>query len=145
MNPVGGMELMSVNFPVSGGRSVECVVAHDVAPKAKADAGNRVSENGVGVPLSINNMSDLKNAEMRGEKYTISDEQLVKAIEKAIHAMQGKTTSLEFSIHEQTKLISVRVKDSQTGEVIREVPPEKTLDFVAKLWEMAGLFIDEKR
>ena len=70
---------------------------------------------------------------------------MAEAIEQAIHAMQGKTTSLEFSIHEQTKLISVRVKDSQTGEVIREVPPEKTLDFVAKLWEMAGLFIDEKR
>ena len=35
---------------------------------------------------------------------TISDAQLVKAIEHAIKAIQGRTTSLEFSIHQKTKL-----------------------------------------
>lgn len=93
----------------------------------------------------IQSLNALKQAEMRGEKYTLSDEQVVKAVERAIKAMQGKTTSLEFTVHEQTKLIAVKVLDKETGEVIREVPPEKTLDFVAKLWEMAGLLVDEKR
>lgn len=93
----------------------------------------------------INKVSDLKKAELTGENYTISDEQVVKAIERAIQAMQGKTTSLEFSVHEKTKTISVKILDSSTGEVIKEIPPEKTLDFVAKMWEMAGLFVDEKR
>lgn len=90
-------------------------------------------------------MSDLKKAELRGEKYTISDEQVVKALERAIKSMQGAATSLEFSVHEKTKTISVKVMNADTGEVIREIPPEKTLDFVAKLWEMAGLFVDVKR
>ncbi|NIK79338.1 flagellar protein FlaG [Paenibacillus castaneae] len=94
---------------------------------------------------TITNISDLKNAELRGEHYTVSDEQLVKAIDKAIKSMQGKATNLEFTVHDKTKLISVKVLDSDSGEVIREIPPEKTLDFVAKLWEMAGILIDEKR
>lgn len=96
------------------------------------------------VPVTINNSKDLKQAELSGEQYSISDEQLVKAIESAIKAVQGKTTTLEFSIHKQTKLISVKVLDKDTGETIREIPPEKSLDFVAKLWEMAGIFVDKR-
>lgn len=93
---------------------------------------------------TFTNVDALKKAELRGDNYTVSDEQIVKAIERAIKAMQGKATSLEFSIHEKTKLIAVKVLDSESGEVIREIPPEKSLDFVAKLWEMAGILIDEK-
>lgn len=93
---------------------------------------------------TFTNVDALKKAELRGDNYTVSDEQTVKAIERAIKAMQGKATSLEFSIHEKTKLIAVKVLDSESGEVIREIPPEKSLDFVAKLWEMAGILIDEK-
>nr|WP_241675104.1 flagellar protein FlaG [Paenibacillus luteus] len=93
---------------------------------------------------SFTNVGELKKAEMRGENYTVSDEQIVKAIERAIKGMQGKATNLEFSVHEKTKMIAVKVLDSESGEVIREIPPEKTLDFVAKLWEMAGILIDEK-
>ncbi|HBM74934.1 MAG TPA: flagellar biosynthesis protein FlaG, partial [Clostridiaceae bacterium] len=26
-----------------------------------------------------------------------------------------------------------------------EIPPEKILDMVAKLWEIAGIFVDERR
>ncbi|MDQ8734016.1 flagellar protein FlaG [Paenibacillus sp. LHD-38] len=88
--------------------------------------------------------TDLKKAELRGEHVAISDEQLIKAIDRAIKAMEGKSTNLEFSVHKQTNIISVKVLDSTSGEIIREIPPEKTLDFVAKLWEMAGILIDEK-
>lgn len=93
---------------------------------------------------NITNIGELKKAELRGENYTVSDEQIVKAIDRAIKAMQGKATSLEFTVHEKTRLIAVKVLDSESGEVIREIPPEKSLDFVVKLWEMAGIFIDEK-
>ena len=33
----------------------------------------------------------------------------------------------------------------ESKEVIKEFPPEKTLDMIAKVWEMAGLMVDEKR
>ena len=35
--------------------------------------------------------------------------------------------------------------DKDTKKVVKEFPPEKTLDMIAKVWEMAGLLVDEKR
>lgn len=54
-------------------------------------------------------------------------------------------TQLSFKYHEDTNRISITVTDSDTDEVIREIPPEKTLDMLAKAWEMAGLLVDERR
>lgn len=54
-------------------------------------------------------------------------------------------TRCEFSINEPTKRISIKVIDKQTEEVIREIPPEESLEMLAKIWELAGLLVDEKR
>ena len=54
-------------------------------------------------------------------------------------------TRLSFQYHDDTNRISITVTDSDTDEVIREIPPEKALDMIAKAWEMAGLLVDEKR
>lgn len=74
----------------------------------------------------------------------ISREQLLEGLEKAIQAFNVQYTYLEFSIHEDTKRIAVKVHDRETGEVIREIPPEKMLDIAAKLLEMAGILVDER-
>lgn len=88
---------------------------------------------------------DFKSAEVRGEKVSIGEQQLYKNIEQAVKAMRGRETEPQFDVHKQTHLVAVKVKDKNTGEVLREIPPEKSLDFIAKLWEMAGLIVDEKR
>lgn len=87
---------------------------------------------------------ELKLARVQGNQIHVSDEQLIKAIERAIKAMQGPYTSLEFAVHDKTHELMVKVKDKETGEILREIPPEKTLDFVAKLWEMAGILVDQR-
>lgn len=56
-----------------------------------------------------------------------------------------KHTQLSFKYHDETNRISITVTDSDTDEVIREIPPEKALDMLAKAWEMAGLLVDERR
>ena len=56
-----------------------------------------------------------------------------------------KNTSCEFGIHDATNRVTIKIVDKDTQEVIREVPPEKTLDMIAKVWELAGLLVDEKR
>jgi flagellar protein FlaG len=47
-------------------------------------------------------------------------------------------------VHKETKAIMVKVLNKDTGELIREIPPEKTLDIVANMMEIAGIIIDEK-
>ncbi|GAB6935095.1 hypothetical protein JCM14720_10160 [Calditerricola yamamurae] len=75
----------------------------------------------------------------------MSFDQLVEQVEQANRFFLNNHTHLEFSIHKETKAIIVRIINSETQEVIKEIPPEKILDLVAKLWEMAGLLIDERR
>ncbi|MDO5126670.1 MAG: flagellar protein FlaG [Eubacteriales bacterium] len=60
-------------------------------------------------------------------------------------ASQMKHTQLSFKYHDDTNRISITVTDSDTDEVIREIPPEKALDMLAKAWELAGLMVDERR
>ncbi len=56
-----------------------------------------------------------------------------------------KSTQCSFKYHEDTNRISITVKDKETDEIIREIPPEKALDMLAKAWELAGLMVDERR
>lgn len=87
-----------------------------------------------------------KEAENKPEAEAELDEkQLIDVIEKTNKAIEGATCSFEYSIHEQTKQIMVKVVDNKTKEVIREFPPEKILDMVAKMWEVAGIMVDERR
>lgn len=70
---------------------------------------------------------------------------LVGAIEQANRSLLVSNRKFEYSIHEKTNQIMIKVIDTDTNEVIREIPPEKILDMVSKMWELAGLIVDEKR
>lgn len=91
----------------------------------------------------IRNISTLNGFERN--ELPISERMVIEAIEKANKSILGGYRRFEFSIHEKTKEIMVKVIDADTNEVIREIPPEKILDMVAKMWEMAGIIVDERR
>ena len=92
----------------------------------------------------VRNGKQLHTAELKGVKMSVGDEQLIKAIDRAIKALEGPSTTFEMKVHEQTKAVTVKVFNKETGELIREIPPEKTLDLVAKMMEFAGILVDEK-
>lgn len=68
-------------------------------------------------------------------------------IKKAVEDINKKAVNSEaiFGIHEATNRVTIKIVDKDTKKVIKELPPEKTLDMIAKVWEMAGLMVDEKR
>jgi len=55
---------------------------------------------------------------------------------------------LRFEVHDETERIMVKIlekqTDNMTDEVIREIPPERVLDMLARIEEMIGLLIDER-
>ncbi|MBE5932325.1 MAG: flagellar protein FlaG [Lachnospiraceae bacterium] len=73
----------------------------------------------------------------------VSTEQVKSAVDNINN--QLRRTSCSFKYHEETNRISITVRDKDTDEVIREIPPEKALDMIAKAWELAGLMVDERR
>ena len=68
-------------------------------------------------------------------------------IKKSVEDINKKANHSEavFGIHEETNRVTIKIVDKETKETIKEFPPEKTLDMIAKVWEMAGLMVDEKR
>lgn len=71
-------------------------------------------------------------------------EETVEQLQKAIDAIQGPPRTLEFSIHEKTNAIMIKVLNKETGDLIREVPPEKILDLAARMMEITGIIVDKK-
>ncbi|NLB88191.1 MAG: flagellar protein FlaG [Syntrophomonadaceae bacterium] len=73
---------------------------------------------------------------------------LKQAIKTANEAMKISNYHLQFKLHEGSGRYQVKVIDSQTEEVIREIPPENLLEFSAMVKKMLdealGLLVDEK-
>ena len=67
-------------------------------------------------------------------------------IKKAVDEVNKKAVNSEaiFGIHEATNRVTIKIIDKDSRKVIKEIPPEKTLDMIAKVWELAGLMVDEK-
>ena len=73
----------------------------------------------------------------------LANDQIRKAVEKLNERMSH--SEAVFGIHEKTNRLTIKIVDKETKEVIKELPPEKTLDMIAKAWELAGLLVDERR
>ncbi len=72
-----------------------------------------------------------------------SQDQLRKAVEDI--NKKANYSDVQFGIHEGTNRVTIKIVDRETKKVIKELPPEKTLDMIAKAWELAGILVDEKR
>ena len=76
-------------------------------------------------------------------KQTISENSQIR---KAVDEINKKAHNSEavFGIHDTTNRVTIKIVDKDTKKVLKEYPPEKTLDMIAKVWEMAGLLVDKK-
>lgn len=77
------------------------------------------------------------------EEGQASNEQIRKAVDTI--NKNAHNEEAVFGIHEATNRVTIKIVDKDTKEVIKEFPPEKTLDMIAKVWEMAGIMVDERR
>lgn len=127
---------MNIQFSLSAASSVTNTGIEVQNPVGASQAGPETA--------SIKTAKEAYNKEKQGIHLSVGEEQLIRNIDRAVKALQGPQTTLDISIHEKTHEIMVKVLNKDTGELIREVPPEKTLDLVAKMMEIAGIIIDEK-
>ncbi len=100
--------------------------------------------------ISKTKQNDVQKSEIKDISETkqtfqdINEKHIINAIEQANNSYVSKFTRFEFSIHEETKEIMVKVYDKETDELIREIPPEKILDMLATMWDLAGILVDDR-
>ena len=67
-------------------------------------------------------------------------------LKRAVNEINQRTdTEAVFGFHDATNRVTIKIVDKKSKEVVREYPPEETLDMIAKVWELAGILVDEKR
>lgn len=89
----------------------------------------------------------VENAEGKSSDSYSEHEPSKENLHKAVEELNKKMANSEavFGFHEATNRVTIKIVDKDTKKVIKELPPEKTLDMIAKVWEIAGLLVDEKR
>ena len=90
------------------------------------------------------NAKTQQQANIRQAREQQQSEQLKKAIMEMNRRINNSNEEAFFGVHEDTNRIMIKIMDKETKEVIKEFPPEKTLDMIARIWEMAGILVDEK-
>ena len=72
------------------------------------------------------------------------DEESVSYMTQELNELMSKINcNLQFQYHKEVNMMSVRMLDKRTHEVIKEVPPEEMLDQMAKAREWLGAFLDK--
>ncbi|QGG47501.1 flagellar protein FlaG [Heliorestis convoluta] len=97
--------------------------------------------------VATNSFARMNNFENKAEflkEEPIDEEQLKNSVEETNKALSSLNTSLQFSIHEGTDRMMVRVIDMKDHSVIKELPPREYLDMVARIRDMIGIFLDTR-
>lgn len=116
---------------------------------ASASADARTATQDAKQPVITESSDNVREASDNDGKIVIreegqaSNEQIRQSVEKINKNMSNREAI--FGVHEATNRVMIKIVDKDTKEVIKEFPPEKTLDMIAKVWEMAGIMVDEKR
>lgn len=114
-------------------------------------SGRDVGAPGIPQPAAVQGVAgsasgtDINKTKSEGDGQDVVNEDILKkAVDQANKTLAAHDKYIEREIHEITRTVMYKLKDSVTNEVIAEYPPKKIQDMIAKMWEMAGLVVDKK-
>lgn len=91
------------------------------------------------VLLPINEKIEVKN-----EDQSVSKEKLQQAVDSVNEFLQLNHSASKFVFHEGLDRYFVQVVDTETEEVVKEIPPKKLLDAFYEMQKLVGMIVDEK-
>ncbi|MDD6203312.1 MAG: flagellar protein FlaG [Lachnospiraceae bacterium] len=143
IEPLGSMTAVQV-------QSTTKIQAPEASAKAAGENKNVISQEAAVPKMADATVTVAKGTESGAYSGDSASEKQAdsEAIRKAVSNINkniNANTEAVFGFHEATNRITIKIIDKQSKEVIKELPPEKTLDMIAKIWEMAGILVDEKR
>ena len=113
-----------------------------VQPEASTQAGLSQTADKKPTVQNFFTEKDQEDKDLSEEKDAKQGTRLKKAVNDLNKQM--KNSEAIFGIHDKTNRVTIKIIDKTTKEVIKEYPPEETLDMIAKVWEVAGILVDEK-
>ena len=134
MNTAQAVQVQPVQKPEVQAADLQDIEIAEIAPEAipAVEQQARSGENGT---------------EAHAQKSEAEQEAENERIRKAVGELNKKLdqhTEAVFGVHEKTNRVTIKMVDKESKKVIKEFPPDKTLDMIAKVWELAGIMVDEK-
>ena len=75
---------------------------------------------------------------------SLTKEELETVASDLSNFMKTLNTDIEFSIHERSGRMMVKVVDNKTHDVLKEFPPEELLDTIGAIRDYVGALLDKK-
>jgi flagellar protein FlaG len=97
------------------------------------------------VSKALNEQKNSTDENSQQKNSQANAQRMKSAVAQANTKLKQVRTGCEFSYNEDVNRVSIKVYDKETKEVIREIPPEESLEMLQKVWEIAGLLVDERR
>lgn len=109
----------------------------------------RASDSGDKTPItleSVRNKDSEPDTDEKIQEFLDGQKYVHDKIRKSLDDYSSRMGNYEakFGMHEATNRVMIKLIDKDTREVIKELPPEKTLDMIAQCLEQAGILVDEK-
>ena len=142
MKSVEVADIFFRNYVLIGGIFMSIEQIGSAGMQYSGDTGVRVQSAPEKTPVLKRNSASNQQQQYNGDRP--SERQIQEAVDTTNKELIKLETNLRFSIHKKTKQIMVKIIDTNTQEVIKEVPPEKILDMVASMMERAGLIVDRR-
>jgi flagellar protein FlaG len=76
-------------------------------------------------------------------KASADKEKLSKAIDVANNAFKEVNIGFKYSVNNKINREIVQVVNTQTGEVLRQFPPEEIINMLERMYDMLGILIDK--
>ena len=138
-------DIVSASIVAGAAERVSSTTATTQAPEKQEPKVQRVEDTSDTQKLKFNQAEEQEDPlKAREEGQEPMDEKTVSYMMEELNELMSKINcNLEFQYHKEVNMMSVRMLDKKTHEVIKEVPPEEMLEQMAKAREWLGAFLDK--
>ena len=86
-----------------------------------------------------------QQAEEQAKKTRQPIEEIVQDLESSLEKMKGVLRSnLQFEVDKKAEMVVVKIVNKDTGEMIRQIPPDEIVKLIQNLNEFIGALMDER-
>jgi len=114
-----------------------------IKPVKKVDNEAYVEPNET-IGLIVSQTEDNTSPKGSLEQVDLPAEKAKKMTVSLNNLLETTNTKLRYEFHEKLERYYVTLVDSETDQVVREIPNKKLMDMYAAMLEFTGIFVDKK-
>lgn len=130
--------LEAINPGVAVQGQVHKIKSDSIAP----DKVSKIADQNVRPDRKIKDDQQIKEEKNVNVEDAQVSQDLLDELEHDINTFHN--VGLEFSMHEASGRTMIKVVEKDTGDLIRQIPPEEVLELIARMGDVLGILFDKR-